>query len=145
MTYLQKEERLHNRPLSYPVGSLVGIQGERINIDLDGSSSELPHAYVAFGENDRDVIESLMTEVLMLRKLVKEMMRRSPTPIVSANEFNRSLTSLANKIGEDPDILRELLTPYLEELFNQMLSKGQNIKQARSRHQGYRHRSGGGH
>jgi len=114
---------LNKRPLSYPLGSLIGIQGDRININLDGNPPKLPYSYVGIGENDRDVIESLMTEVLMLRKLVKEMMRRSPTPIVSANEFNRSLTSLANKIGEDPEALRELLTPYLEELFNQMLAR----------------------
>jgi hypothetical protein len=102
---------------------------------------------VAFGENDRGVIESLMTEVGLLRKIVKEMVRREGIHVSSPNEFHRSLASFASKIKEDPDVVWELLKPYYEDFLKQMFERPVR-QQAHGTREHPRHgnrRSGGGH
>jgi len=68
-------------------------------------------------------VADLFGEILLLRKLVKELLRRQGVRIGNSNEYYRDLASSAQKMGVHPDDLKEVVDPILRELFSEMLAK----------------------
>lgn len=134
-------------PLVYPPGSITGFDIEKHEVQLMfGDPKKGADGWMEFDPQDQDIIVGLFTEVSLLRKILRELMRREGFQITSANEFHRNVTSMAHKMHEEPEIIKELLTPYIKELFEQMFNPpgnghGQNPKRNRPRRQ----RTGRGH
>ena len=67
-----------------------------------------------------ELAEQQETERRILRKIVKDMFVREGR-LLPQNEFNRRVCELAKKFGEEPEAVREVITPILTEIFTEMI------------------------
>lgn len=134
------------RPV-YKPGEIVGIDLDKHEVQLNFIGGDDADGWMEFNPEDQNIILSLYAEVSLLRKVMRELIRREGVHITSANEFNRGIASMAHKMNEDPEAIKELLTPYIKELVEQMLREPSSNGHGRnsSRKVRNRQRSHGGH
>ena len=68
-----------------------------------------------------ELTEPYAIERRILRKLVKDMLVREGR-LLPQNEFNRKIGETAKKFGEEPEAVREVVTPILAEIFAEMVA-----------------------
>lgn len=57
----------------------------------------------------------------ILRNLIKLVLMQKGVRLLPQNEFNRELTSIAEKLGVEVEELRLIVVPMLEEIFSEMI------------------------
>lgn len=69
------------------------------------------------------ILVAAIDELVLLRKICKEVIRREGRRIVDAGDYYRSTVSFANKIGASAEDVNRILEPILREVFEEMFAK----------------------
>ena len=126
------EAKVSRQPVSrqerkWPLGEIVSFNENSVILHhASGGSGDATLDYVFEQEltpKGWRFVADLFGEILLLRKLVKELLRRQGVRIGNSNEYYRDLASSAQKMGVHPDDLKEVVDPILRELFSEMLAK----------------------
>lgn len=118
----------------YPLGALGPLDGNTLGCK-GREALRLTELFSdpSLGQKDEgwQLIADLVGEVLLQRKIIKEMIRREKAQITSPNEFHRGVVSFAHKVNVHPDELKEVVEPLLQEVFAEMLARPERGKRQR--------------
>lgn len=68
------------------------------------------------------LVKELLDEIVLQRKILKEVLRQEGMTIRDSNEYYRSVVSFANKVGISVDDLKALTEPLVRQVFEEMLN-----------------------